>query len=156
MSAGRERIEQHFPKPEPHWRRYRAPADNPERVQRKATHWARPHLRPARWQSDSYLIRRWPAKRLPSLDRELEEMKRRPIFRSYPLVCELKFSDADNQSDGEMQPSFRNFLLPDPMVIEAEWRQTVVAQKWKYRASSRRAAERQRFLLPGARFALSN
>src|SRR5207253_3749765 len=67
----------------------------------------------------AYLIERWPDRDLPLLERELEEMKRRhvPIV---PIVSELDSRAQYTRAMEKMAPSLE--FLPDPMVIEAEWR----------------------------------
>ena len=73
------------------------------------------------------MIDRWPDRNLPLLDRELEEMKRRhvPIV---PIVCELNSRTRCTRAMEKMAPSLE--FLPDPMVIEAEWRANqALAQK---------------------------
>jgi glycosyltransferase involved in cell wall biosynthesis len=75
----------------------------------------------------AYLIDRWPDKDLPLIEGELEEMKRRnvPII---PLVCELNSEARLNQAMEQTAPALE--FLPDPMVIEAEWRANrALAQK---------------------------
>jgi glycosyltransferase involved in cell wall biosynthesis len=66
-----------------------------------------------------YLIDRWPDIQLPLLQRELEEMKRRnvPII---PMVCELDTTIRLGREAERIAPSLE--FLPDPMVLEAEWR----------------------------------
>src|SRR4029453_473421 len=75
----------------------------------------------------AYLIDRWPDRSLPLLDRELEEMKRRnlPIVA---IVCELNSRTRYTRAMEKIAPSLE--FLPDPMVIEAEWRANhALAQK---------------------------
>lgn len=67
----------------------------------------------------AYLIHRWPDKDLPLLERELEEMKQ----RSVPVVafaCEFDSNVRLNRDREKIAPSLE--FLPDPMVLEAEWR----------------------------------
>jgi glycosyltransferase involved in cell wall biosynthesis len=67
----------------------------------------------------AYLIERWPDGDLPLLELELEEMKRRhvPIV---PIVCELNSRARYTRVMEKIAQSLE--FLPDPMVIEAEWR----------------------------------
>jgi len=67
----------------------------------------------------AYLIDRWPDRRLPALERELNEMWRRhlPIV---PFVCELDPDARFNHRMEEMAPRLE--FLPDAMALEAEWR----------------------------------
>ena len=67
----------------------------------------------------AYIIDQWPDKNLPLLDRELEEMKRRHVPIA-PIVCEL---NSQTRCTRAMEKTARSLeFLPDPMVIEAEWR----------------------------------
>jgi glycosyltransferase involved in cell wall biosynthesis len=70
-------------------------------------------------QAVAYLIDQWPDHDLPLLERELEEMKGRgvPII---PWVCELNSSARLSRAMQQLAPSLE--FLPDPMVLEAEWR----------------------------------
>jgi glycosyltransferase involved in cell wall biosynthesis len=67
----------------------------------------------------AYLIDHWPDNELPLVERELEEMKRRdlPII---PFVCELNAAVRFTPKMERIAPLLE--FLPDPMVIEAEWR----------------------------------
>ena len=66
-----------------------------------------------------YLIDRWPDRDLPLLERELEEMKQRSV-PVVPFVCEFDSYVRLNRASEEIAPSLE--FLPDPMVLEAEWR----------------------------------
>src|SRR5438477_11828568 len=67
----------------------------------------------------AYIIEHWPDRDLPLLEREIEEMKRRhvPIV---PIVSELNSRARYTRAMEKMAPSLE--FLPDPMVIEDEWR----------------------------------
>ncbi len=67
----------------------------------------------------AYLIDRWPDKDLPLLERELEEMKQRSV-PVVPFVCEFDSNVRLNRASERIAPSLE--FLPDPMVLEAEWR----------------------------------
>jgi glycosyltransferase involved in cell wall biosynthesis len=67
----------------------------------------------------AYLIDSWPDEDLPLLERELEEMKRRQV-PIVPIVCELNSGVHYTRAMGKLASSLE--FLPDPMVIEAEWR----------------------------------
>ena len=67
----------------------------------------------------AYLIHRWPDKDLPLLERELEEMKQRSV-PVIPFVCEFDSNVRLNRASEKIAPSLE--FLPDPMVLEAEWR----------------------------------
>jgi hypothetical protein len=99
-----------------------------------------------------YLIDRWPDQNLPLLERELEEMRRRnvPII---PIVCELNSAGRYTRAMEEMAPSLE--FLPDPMVIEAEWRANhVLAQKLEEDRAQQSARAPTAIFLRQARFAL--
>jgi glycosyltransferase involved in cell wall biosynthesis len=100
----------------------------------------------------AYLIDRWPDDQLPLLQREVEEMKRRnaPIL---PFVCELDSNAKLNGAMERLAPSFE--FLPDPIVLEAEWRTNpVLAQQLEEdRAQQSSRAPGAIFLRQG-RFAL--
>jgi glycosyltransferase involved in cell wall biosynthesis len=101
----------------------------------------------------AYLIDRWPDKDLPLLERELEEMKRRSLV-IIPFVCELDTTVRVTQKMEKIAPHLE--FLPDPMVIEAEWRvNPALAQKLE----EERAREQPRapggIFLREARFALA-
>jgi glycosyltransferase involved in cell wall biosynthesis len=67
----------------------------------------------------AYLIDRWPDKNLPLLERELEEMKQRRV-PVVPFVCEFDLNVRLNRVTEKIAPSLE--FLPDPIVLEAEWR----------------------------------
>jgi hypothetical protein len=99
-----------------------------------------------------YLIDRWPDQNLPLLERELEEMRRRnvPIV---PIVCELNSGARYTRAMEEMAPSLE--FLPDPMVIEAEWRANhALAQKLEEDRAQQSARAPSAIFLRQARFAL--
>jgi glycosyltransferase involved in cell wall biosynthesis len=101
----------------------------------------------------AYLIDRWPDRSLPLLDRELEEMKRRnvPIV---PIVCELNSRTRYTRAMEKMAPSLE--FLPDPMVIEAEWRANqALAQKLEEDRAQRSVRAPSTIFLRQARFALA-
>jgi len=101
----------------------------------------------------AYLIDRWPDRSLPLLDRELEEMKRRnvPIV---PVVCELDSQARYTRAMEKMATSLE--FLPDPMVIEAEWRANqAVAQKLEEDRAQRSVRAPSAIFLRQARFALA-
>jgi glycosyltransferase involved in cell wall biosynthesis len=101
----------------------------------------------------AYIIDRWPDKRLPLLERELDEMKRRNVA-IIPFVCEL---DTMARLSRKMEKiALELEFLPDAMVIEAEWRASpALAQKLE----EERAREEPRapggIFLRQARFALA-
>src|SRR5205823_3111000 len=108
-----------------------------------------PMFRPA---AVAYLIDRWPDNGLPLLERELEEMKRRgvPII---PLVCEFNSKARLNRAMEQIAPSLE--FLPDPVVIEAEWRaNTVLAQKLEEERAQQSTRAPSAIFLRQARFAL--
>jgi hypothetical protein len=67
----------------------------------------------------AYLIDRWPDKNLPLLERELVEMKQRSV-PVVPFVCEFDSNVRLNRAHEKIATSLE--FLPDPMVLEAEWR----------------------------------
>ena len=100
----------------------------------------------------AYLIDRWPDRDLPLLERELEEMKRRhvPIV---PIVCELNSRAQYTRAMEKMAPSLE--FLPDPMVIEAEWRANyALAQKLEEDRAQQSVRAPSAIFLRQARFAL--
>jgi glycosyltransferase involved in cell wall biosynthesis len=70
-------------------------------------------------QAIAYVIDRWPDRELPLLEREIEEMKYRDI-PIRPFVCEFNSSARLSGAMERLAPSLE--FLPDPMVLEAEWR----------------------------------
>jgi glycosyltransferase involved in cell wall biosynthesis len=100
----------------------------------------------------AYLIDRWPDNDLPLMERELEEMKRRdaPIV---PFVCELNSSARLSRAMEQVAPSFE--FLPDPIVLEAEWRANPgLAQRFEEERAQQSARAPSAFFLRQARFAL--
>jgi glycosyltransferase involved in cell wall biosynthesis len=100
----------------------------------------------------AYLIDRWPDKDLPVIERELEEMKRHnvPIV---PLVCELSSRVRLNQA--MEQTALALEFLPDPMVIEAEWRANrALTQKLEEHRVQQSSRAPSAIFLRQARFAL--
>jgi len=100
----------------------------------------------------AYLIERWPDRDLPLLERELEEMKRRhvPIV---PIVSELDSRAQYTRAMEKMAPSLE--FLPDPMVIEAEWRANhALAQKLEEDRAQQSIRAPSAIFLRQARFAL--
>lgn len=100
----------------------------------------------------AYIIDRWPDKDLPLLERELEEMKRRNV-PVVPIVCELNSRTRYTRAMEKMAPSLE--FLPDPMVIEAEWRANhALAQKLEEDRAQRSVRAPSAIFLRQARFAL--
>ncbi len=152
--AGRERIEQHFRIEHTVAPLIELLHKTPSASQRKATHWGAPASDPATAGNQiAYLIDRWPDKRLPLLDRELEEMKRRHLS-IVPIVCELNSRTRYTRAMEKMAPSLE--FLPDPMVIEAEWRANqAVAQKLEEARAQQSVRAPSAIFLRQARFALA-
>jgi glycosyltransferase involved in cell wall biosynthesis len=152
--AGRERIEQHFRIEHTVAPLIELLQKTPSASQRKATHRGAVTADPARAGNQiAYLIDRWPDRSLPLLDRELEEMKRRhlPIV---PIVCELNSRTRYTRAMEKMAPSLE--FLPDPMVIEAEWRANqALAQKLEEDRAQRSVRAPSTIFLRQARFALA-
>src|SRR5437867_8377406 len=101
----------------------------------------------------AYLIDRWPDNGLPLLERELEEMRRRgvPII---PLVCEFNSKARLNRAMEQIAPSLE--FLPDPVVIEAEWRTNrALAQKLEEERAQQSTRAPSAIFLRQARFALA-
>src|SRR6266480_5160836 len=100
----------------------------------------------------AYIIEHWPDRDLPLLERELEEMKRRhvPIV---PIVSELSSRARYTRAVEKMAPSLE--FLPDPMVIEAEWRANhALVQKLEEDRAQQRVSAPSAIFLRQARFAL--
>ncbi len=100
----------------------------------------------------AYLIDRWPDRNLPLLEREVEEMRRRnvPIM---PIVCELNSRARYTRAMEKMVSSLE--FLPDPIVIEAEWRANhALAQKLEEDRAQQSARAPSAIFLRQARFAL--
>jgi glycosyltransferase involved in cell wall biosynthesis len=163
--AGRERIEQHFridqtvaPLIELFEKTLGASTNSTER---RASH--PPSLAAATYgeagseaatgkHQIAYIIDQWPDRNLPLLDRELEEMKRRhvPIV---PIVCELNSRTRPTRAMEKMAPSLE--FLPDPMVIEAEWRANqALAQTMEEDRAQQSARAPSTIFLRQARFAV--
>ncbi len=152
--AGRERIEQHFRIEHTVTPLIELLQKTPGASQRKATHWGAATSDPATAGNQiAYLIDRWPDRSLPLLDRELEEMKRRnvPIV---PIVCELNSRTRYTRAMEKMAPSLE--FLPDPMVIEAEWRANqALAQELEEDRAQQSVRAPSAIFLRQARFALA-
>src|SRR5213079_1062905 len=160
--AGRERIEQHFRIEHTVAPLIELFGKTPAASQGKAPHppsvaaatYGAATAEPARAGNQiAYLIDRWPDRSLPLLDRELEEMKRRnvPIV---PIVCELDSQTRYTRAMEKMATSLE--FLPDPMVIEAEWRANqAVAQKLEEDRAQRSVRAPSAIFLRQARFALA-
>jgi glycosyltransferase involved in cell wall biosynthesis len=100
----------------------------------------------------AYLIDHWPDRDLPLLERELEEMRRRnlPII---PIVCELNSRARYTRAMEKIAPSLE--FLPDPIVIEAEWRgNQALAQQLEEDRAQQSARAPSAIFLRQARFAL--
>src|SRR5256886_17374686 len=100
----------------------------------------------------AYIIENWPDRDLPLLERELEEMKRRhvPIV---PIVSELNSRARYTRAMEKMAPSLE--FLPDPMVIEAEWRANhALVQKLEEGRAQQSVKAPNAIFLRQARFAL--
>jgi hypothetical protein len=100
----------------------------------------------------AYIIDWWPDRNLPLLDRELQEMKRRHVS-IVPIVCELNSRTRSTRAMEKMATSLE--FLPDPMVIEAEWRANqALAQKMEEDRAQQSARAPSSIFLRQARFAL--
>jgi glycosyltransferase involved in cell wall biosynthesis len=100
----------------------------------------------------AYLIDRWPDKDLHLLERELEEMTRRGVS-IVPIVCELNSAVRLSQSTERIALWLE--FLPDPMVIEAEWRANpALAQKLEEERAQQESRSPSAIFLRQARFAL--
>jgi Glycosyl transferases group 1 len=147
--AGRARIERHF-------RIEHTVGPLIELLQRTpgATQGNAPHRGAATEENQiAYIIDRWPDRDLPLLERELEEMKRRhvPIV---PIVCELNSRARYTRAMEKMASSLE--FLPDPMVIEAEWRANhALAQKLEEDRVQQSGRAPSAIFLRQARFALA-
>jgi glycosyltransferase involved in cell wall biosynthesis len=151
--AGRERIEQHFRIDQTVAPLIELLQKTPVESQGKAPDQSAETTEPPRAGNQiAYLIDRWPDRNLPLLDRELEEMKRRhvPIV---PIVCELNSGTRRTRAMEKMAASLE--FLPDPMVIEAEWRANQpLAQKLEEDRAQQSARAPSAIFLRQARFAL--
>ena len=100
----------------------------------------------------AYLIDRWPDNDLPLLERELERIKRRKLM-IMPIVCELDSTVRLNRAARRIAPSLE--FLPDPMVLEAEWRANrELAQKLEEERAQQSVRVPSAIFLRQARFAL--
>src|SRR5437667_11198801 len=100
----------------------------------------------------AYLIDRWPDKDLPLLERELKEMKQRSV-PVVPFVCEFVTNVRLNRASKKIAPSLE--FLPDPMVLEAEWRANpVLTQTLEEERAQQTNRVPSRIFLRQARFAL--
>ena len=151
--SGRERIEQHFRIEHTVAPLIELLQKTPSASQGKAPRRGAATAEPAGAGNQiAYLIDRWPDNSLPLLDRELEEMKRRnvPIVS---IVCELNSRVRYTRGMEKMAPSLE--FLPDPMVIEAEWRANqALAQKLEEDRAQQSARAPGAIFLRQARFAL--
>jgi glycosyltransferase involved in cell wall biosynthesis len=152
--AGRERIEQHFRIEHTVAPLIQLLRQTPGASQGKAPVTGAATAGPARAGNQiAYLIDRWPDRSLPLLDRELEEMKRRKV-PIVPIVCELNSRTRYTRAMEKMAPSLE--FLPDPMVIEAEWRANqALAQKLEEDRGQRSVRAPSAIFLRQARFALA-
>ena len=101
----------------------------------------------------AYLIDRWPDGRLPLLERELQEMKRRNIA-ILPVVCELDPETAFTAEQEAAAPGLE--FLPEAMVIEAEWQANrALAQQLEDAHANAEKRIPAAIFLRQARFALS-
>src|SRR5437870_1017989 len=101
----------------------------------------------------AYLIDRWPDNDLPLLEREITEMKERNVPIA-PFVCSLNSGVRFNRAMEEMVPLLE--FLPDPMVLEAEWRANhVLAQKLEEERAQQTNRVPGGIFLRQARFALA-
>ena len=100
----------------------------------------------------AYIIDQWPDKNLPLLDRELEEMKRRHVPIA-SIVCELNSQTRCTRTMEKTATSLE--FLPDPMVIEAEWRANqALAQTMEEDRAQQSARAPGTIFLRQARFAV--
>ncbi len=100
----------------------------------------------------AYIIDQWPDKNLPLLDRELEEMKRRHVPIA-SIVCELNSQTRCTRAMEKTATSLE--FLPDPMVIEAEWRANqALAQTMEEDRAQQSARAPGTIFLRQARFAV--
>jgi glycosyltransferase involved in cell wall biosynthesis len=150
--AGRERIEQHFRIDETV-----APLielfEKTLGASTKSTGRRASHSEAATGEHQiAYIIDWWPDRNLPLLDRELEEMKRRHVS-IVPIVCELNSRTRSTRAMEKMATSLE--FLPDPMVIEAEWRANqALVQKMEEDRAQQSARAPSTIFLRQARFAL--
>ena len=149
--AGRARIEQHFRIEHTVKPLIELLQKTPGASQGKAPH--RATANPPRVGNQiAYLIDQWPDRDLPLLEHELEQMNRRnvPIV---PIVCEVNSRARYTRAMEKMASALE--FLPDPMVIEAEWRANqAVAQKLEEDRAQQSAKAPSAIFLRQARFAL--
>src|SRR5437773_2620081 len=142
--AGRARVEQHF-------RIEHTVAPLLQLLQKTSVAPAKPKA-PLAAHQIAYLIDRWPDKDLPLLERELEEMKQRSV-PVVPFVCEFVSNVRLNRASERIAPSLE--FLPDPMVLEAEWRANpVLTQTLEEERAQQTNRVPSRIFLRQARFAL--
>jgi glycosyltransferase involved in cell wall biosynthesis len=157
--AGRTRIEQHFRIEDtvaPLLKLFKkASAVSDKSNQRRASH---PPSRSSGAAGSeavieiAYLIDRWPDKDLPLLEREVEEMKQRSV-PVVPFVCEFDSNVELNRASKKIAPALE--FLPDPMVLEAEWRANpVLTQKLEEERAQQTNRVPSGVFLRQARFAL--
>jgi len=150
--AGRERIEQHF-QIEHTVGPLIGLLQKTQGASRRAPHASLATANPSRVGNQiAYLVDQWPDKSLPLLDRELKEMKERnvPIL---PIVCELNSRVQYSRAMEKMAPWLE--FLPDPMVIEAEWRSSQpLAQSLEENRAQQRVRAPSAIFLRQARFAV--
>ncbi len=161
--GGRLRIEQHFRIEEtvtPLLKLFQtASANSGKSSQRRASHPASVSAPTCRVASSeaateiAYLIDRWPDSDLPLLEREITEMKERNVPIA-PFVCSLNSGVRFNRAMEEMAPLLE--FLPDPMVLEAEWRANpVLAQELEEERAQQTNRVPGGIFLRQARFALA-
>ena len=150
--AGRERIEQHF-----QINQTVAPLielfEKTSGASTKSSEHRASHSEAATGEHRiAYIIDQWPDRNLPLLDRELEEMKRRQV-PIVPIVCELNSQTRCTRAMEKTATSLE--FLPDPMVIEAEWRANqAIAQKMEEDRAQQNARAPSTIFLRQARFAV--
>jgi glycosyltransferase involved in cell wall biosynthesis len=100
----------------------------------------------------AYLLDRWPDGELSTLDREIEEIRKRniPIL---PIVCE--FDAAARLTPAKKKSAIHLEFLPDASVIEAEWQANpTLAQKLEETRAGQSVRPPATIFLRQARFAL--
>ncbi len=104
-------------------------------------------------QGVAYLIDCWPDEELPGLERELEEMLRRKISL-FAVVCEFDSSARRTREMERLAPRLE--FLPDPMVLEGEWRANpALARRLEEERAQNEARLPAGIFLRQARFALA-
>src|SRR5262245_46740750 len=151
--AGRARIEQRFRIEHTVKPLIELLQKTPGAAQGKAPHRGSATANPSRAGNQiAYLIDRWPDRDLPLLENELEPMKRRSV-PIVPIVCEVNSRARYTRAMEKMASALE--FLPDPMVIEAEWRANqAVAQKLEEDRAQQSAKAPSGIFLRQARFAL--